>query len=542
MTGGKTHLKAVDLFSHPEAVPTGALSPRARRILRGALDAFAAALRTEHVLIALPEEKGWRAEFASGAFEDGELPDDLWLRALASASQPIELPVTAGDGDVDSPGALIGGGVTLPDGRAVAIAAFVPAGDRLNASSRGALAFAFDAATCALERAPDREPIRGVDSLERFSRQIKQCWWVYDAKSRGAVSISPNFETVWGRAPSDLGPGFAGFIDWVWPEDRQRVEAELHLAHGTGVSLEFRALTGDEGEVRWIWLRSFALHAPATLDVSGQIAFVADDVTERKQADESERRQVVERAGESRLAAASELAGGVAHEINNPLTVVIGKAEEIRRALESDPKNFDVSKAVEDLRKIESTAERISKIVGALKQLARKDVALEARRVSIGELVSDIAQIASERFRASGAALKLPDIPARLQANVHPTLLGQALLNLVNNGLEAVDGLPERWVQLDWAEDDSSIFIYVTDSGPGVPVRIRGRIFDAFFTTKGPAHGTGLGLTLSASIVARHGGALRLDSLAPRTRFVLQLPRADAAGRKAAARAPRAFK
>ena len=108
---------------------------------------------------------------------------------------------------------------------------------------------------------------------------------------------------------------------------------------------------------------------------------------------------------------------------------------------------------------------------------------------------------------------------------MNSTLISQAILNLVNNALDAVSSLSDKWVSVDFVEDDDSVYIGVTDSGPGIPINIRSRIFDPFFTTKSPGKGTGLGLSLSMNIAAHHGGALRLDTLHKNTRFVLQLPK-----------------
>ncbi len=98
-------------------------------------------------------------------------------------------------------------------------------------------------------------------------------------------------------------------------------------------------------------------------------------------------------------------------------------------------------------------------------------------------------------------------------------------MNLLNNSYDAVIAKAERWIQISADQQGEGVRIFVVDSGVGIPVEIRDRIMQPFFTTKEVGRGTGLGLSISSGILEAHGGRLELDSSSPNTKFVMVLPR-----------------
>ena len=99
-------------------------------------------------------------------------------------------------------------------------------------------------------------------------------------------------------------------------------------------------------------------------------------------------------------------------------------------------------------------------------------------------------------------------------------------LNLLNNAVDAAEGEKKGWVRIELTAHDREFAIRVMDSGPGIPVELRNKIFEPMFTTKEVGLGTGLGLSISSAIASSHGGKLLLDSNRPNTCFILRLPRA----------------
>jgi PAS domain S-box-containing protein len=369
--------------------------------------------------------------------------------------------------------------------------------------------------------APSREVTQTREFYRRFSHAIRQCFWIVEQDTSRILTVSDNFEEVWGASRSILTSGsISGFMANVLPEDRDRVLAEFHThLESDELDLEFR-VQDLEGEIRWVWLRMsrFEDESPDRL-----LLMIADDITDKKQAEERERSQEVALVSKARALAVVDLASGVAHEINNPLTIIVGRAAELRRKVLKGDSTPEAQ--IEAIDKISNTALRIADIVKSLKSLARQDRGAGFQPTPFVTLAHEIADLSLERFKAHETALEIVPPPDGLMAEMNPTLISQAILNLANNALDAVSELKDRWVRVEFTDDADSVYISVTDSGAGIPIKIRSRIFDPFFTTKAPNRGTGLGLSLSMSIAAHHDGVLRLDTLHAHTRFVLQIPK-----------------
>lgn len=365
-----------------------------------------------------------------------------------------------------------------------------------------------------------RNEIAEVQQFYRqFSDAIRQCFWVIDIDTGRVLVVSDNFKRVWGTHPQVLESGLTGFMTSVLPADRDRALADFHLNLGTEFETEFRVIA-DDGELRWIWLRGF----PSRESLGARrIVLIADDITEKKVQEETLRDREAELVSRARVLAVGDLASGVAHEINNPLTVIVGKASAIKRQIEKGAPDFKSILALAE--KIEEVSIRISQIVMSLKSLSRNEKSVTLQQASFARVAHDLRDVCSEKFKLASVRLEIPDFPTDLTAEMNTTMITQMLLNLLNNAFDAVAVERDKWVKVEFTDDKDSVYLFVTDSGPGIPIVHRSRIFDPFFTTKEPGKGTGLGLSLAATIAAHHNGILRLDTLHPFTRFVLQIPK-----------------
>jgi PAS domain S-box-containing protein len=364
----------------------------------------------------------------------------------------------------------------------------------------------------------------------RFSQSIRQCFWIVDLESLRLLTVSENFEDVWGASRAILSQGsLSGFMANVLPEDRDRVLSDFHMHFETEFDLEFRILDQD-GEIRWMWLR-LSHFEEESAPSQRLVLMIADDITEKKQVEERVRSQEAALVSRARALAVVDLASGVAHEINNPLTIIVGRASDLRRRILKGEATQDIQ--LEAIDKIQATALRIADIVKSLKSLARQDRGAGFMAIDFASVARDVRDLSNERFKAQDVSLEIQAPPDLLMADMDPTLVSQVILNLINNAFDAVSDLKDKWVRVDFTEDTDSVYIGVTDSGSGIPIKNRSRIFDPFFTTKDPGKGTGLGLALSMSIAAHHEGALRLDTLHAHTRFVLQIPKKKAKPRVA---------
>jgi PAS domain S-box-containing protein len=235
----------------------------------------------------------------------------------------------------------------------------------------------------------------------------------------------------------------------------------------------------------------------------------------------------------SKMATLGELAAGIAHEINNPLAVLLGNAERLdglagRAILASSPgvEPFEVRKVAEKLIQV---CERITRIIQGLKGFARDGSRDPFVATSLSRVVGETLEFCSHRLKGRGVRFEVGAIPD-VRIECRGVQISQVLLNLLNNGFDAVQDSPEAWVKVDAQVaaqvDGGRVELRVTDSGKGIPDPIAARIMEPFFTTKSPGQGTGLGLSIAQAIVREHRGELVLDRSGPHTRFVLSLPQA----------------
>jgi len=250
---------------------------------------------------------------------------------------------------------------------------------------------------------------------------------------------------------------------------------------------------------------------------------VARDITERKQLEaqlEVSREQAMISA---RLSELGMMAGSIAHEINNPLSVIHASASDLLEMAETG------SVPIEELRiassRIKRTADRISKIVKSLRQIARKGNDDPFQRASAVEIVEQVLDLSRERFRVNSGRLDTTVVDKDVFVLCREVQIAQVLLNLLLNAFDAaVEGGGEKWVRVEVTRHEETVMFAVIDSGPGVPAELKTRIMEPFYTTKPVGKGTGLGLSLSKAFVEEHGGALVVSERENHTCFSFVLP------------------
>jgi PAS domain S-box-containing protein len=234
----------------------------------------------------------------------------------------------------------------------------------------------------------------------------------------------------------------------------------------------------------------------------------------------------------AKMSALGEMAGGMAHEINNPMGIIHARASDlIEVASESDA--VPSATVVETMEKIRSTASRVTKITMGLRKFARETRGDPATETGVREILDETLPFCMERLKQNSVELRVAPVEKTLRIDCRPTEISQVLLNLLNNAVDAVQALPEKWVELQVKNAGNEVEISVTDSGTGIPTKIRDKVGQPFFTTKTVGQGTGLGLSISRGIVEAHGGSLYLDPDCEHTRFVVTLPKAVAVKKEA---------
>ena len=244
------------------------------------------------------------------------------------------------------------------------------------------------------------------------------------------------------------------------------------------------------------------------------------DLTAARAADAEIQRQREALNQSEKMAAFGSLLAGVAHELNNPLSIVIGNA--LMLAEEAD---LSTPALAERARRVQAAAERCGRIVRGFLAMARRRET-QKQPVTVQALLDAATQLLAYGVRSTGIAIERdlpPDLPL---VSCDADQMQQVLSNLLINATQALEGQPQpRRIRLSARAGADWVEIAVADNGPGVADQIRSLVFDPFFTTKPVGVGTGIGLGVSRGIVEAHGGTLTLaPSAGAGACFVLRLP------------------
>lgn len=253
-----------------------------------------------------------------------------------------------------------------------------------------------------------------------------------------------------------------------------------------------------------------------------QYLSIRQDITALKEAEQMILDQQSKLVASSKLSALGELSAALTHEINNPLGVILGRAEMIKKLLaQPEPKLESIAQMVDA---IETTGRRIEKIMRTVRALSHGGESEPLQRLSVKALIDSALDIVGARLRNSGIRLELALHDPDRAVECRSTEIFQILINLINNAHDAVANTDAPWVRVSSNDQNGGVRISVTDSGPGIPAQVREKLFQPFFTTKQIGVGTGLGLTISHSLATRNGARLWLDETADHTCFSLSLP------------------
>jgi PAS domain S-box-containing protein len=303
----------------------------------------------------------------------------------------------------------------------------------------------------------------------------------------------------------------------------ETIRAHIEKALSGQTAFHENQIHGPDGRTYW----HHAIMVPDVEDgvVRGYVLMMTD-VTRRKEAElalEAERRryeerleaEVIERTRQlrelqqrlvaaERLSAAEEMAGAVAHAVNNPLTALLGTVEMAQQAM------LDPHTALERIRLL---AKRIEDVIqGTLRMYRRGEVDLqpEAPEMLIERVKTEIAPRAlkSQVELICRIEAELPSVLA------DRTLLGSALTCIAENALQASPDGGRVWLEAEQVHDGRVVRIRISDEGPGIPPHLRAKVLEPFYTTK--SGGTGLGLSIASGVVHGHGGTLRIEDRPPR--------------------------
>jgi two-component system, cell cycle sensor histidine kinase and response regulator CckA len=344
--------------------------------------------------------------------------------------------------------------------------------------------------------------------FRELAENIQEVFWITDPAKNQMLYVSPAYEGIWGRTCASLYESPHTWLEAIHHDDRDRIRHASTTKQARGHYDETYRIVRPDGSVRWINDRAFPVR-----DATGEILRIvgtAEDITDRRQLEDQLRQS-------QKMEAIGQLAGGVAHDFNNILAVMMMQAE-LSASTESVPPDVQ-----EGLQQIRASAERAANLTRQLLLFSRKQV-MQPRDLDLNELVTSLARML-QRILGEDVRLQLDLHPSPLITHADAGMLDQVLMNLAVNARDAmpaggrliirtfahvVDGSLAS-VHREVATGDY-VALSVNDSGSGIPAGVLPRIFEPFFTTKAAGKGTGLGLATVFGIVKQHRGLLQVES------------------------------
>jgi len=338
--------------------------------------------------------------------------------------------------------------------------------------------------------------------------------FVLDIDTLDIIDCNDSVSAVYGYAKGDIID--TSFLNLFLPEEKDRYAAALK----TGTMLTQVKQVNRSGLTLFVNIRI----SPAEYPGKKVLLVTTSDITKRLEAEQ----QLIQA---SKMATLGEMATGIAHELNQPLSVIkTASSFFIRKIDRKEPLKKDT--LFNMLKKVDNNVDRAARIINHMRQFARKSD-LDLVKVQINEILENAFEIFSQQLKLRGIEViwqiekKLPGI------NADPSRLEQVFINLLINARDAIE---ERWGPQETAEANKKIILKtrcegttivceVCDTGQGVPPAVVNKIFEPFFTTKEVGKGTGLGLSISYGIVKDCGGTIQVAPNQPEGAcFILRFP------------------
>lgn len=322
----------------------------------------------------------------------------------------------------------------------------------------------------------------------------------------------------------DLGTGELSWVDALHPDDLLLVKEKMeeHLKGKTPTFecvMRFKSTSGKYKQILAKGKITRYDENGRALKMSG-VHIDVSEMLELKNKVETSQASLIHNA---KMASIGEIAGGIAHEVNTPLTVILGATNVIKSLNLSKKENVD--RAFDMLDRSKKAAEKIGHIVAELRTLAKDSSTEELlKETSVNSLITQALALCQERCKNHEVKVEI-SCPENLKIRGQVIPITQAILSLMTNAREAVClKSNDRWIKVIAEEQNKRVKIKVIDSGSGIRRELREKLFTPLFTTKPQGQGAGLGLSVAKGTVEKNHGQIYFDPFSKETTFIIDFP------------------
>jgi len=349
--------------------------------------------------------------------------------------------------------------------------------------------------------------LESQDRMNLAARAASLSLWEWDAVRDAVWATDVGRERMAALGPESFS--FERYLELVHPDDRELVRRAVRrtLDGRMDFQSEFRLL-GADGRVQWI--AAFGRLETGEDGKPSRIRGVSMDVTERKRIEDKLQQQRDELVHFQRVSAIGHLSMALAHELNQPLGAILRNAEAGELILRQNPADLSVLQDI--FSDIQQDEQRAAAIIERVRSLLRREE-LNVELIAIDELIEQVAALLRPEIQLRHAILHIEMVQELPKVRGDRVQLQQVMLNLLLNGLEALDVRQDgqRKIAIDVRHsNEETIEVAVVDSGKGINPDHLSHLFEQFFTTK--PKGTGLGLAISKTIVGAHGGQIWVEN------------------------------